>query len=56
MTVEEGARMIISAGLVVPDELPMEDQEREKLIPLPGEVPADETDPAPDQEPARADP
>lgn len=56
MSVEEGARMIISAGLVVPDEMPMEDQEREKLIPLPGEVPADETDPAPDPEPARADP
>lgn len=31
MSTEEGARMIISAGLVVPEELPMDPEEREKL-------------------------
>lgn len=52
MTVEEGARMIISAGLVVPDEMPMEEEERAKLTPPQDEAPADGTDPAPDSEPA----
>jgi len=56
MSVEEGARMIISAGLVVPGELPMEDEQREKLIPgSPDEAPSAEKEPAPDSRPARAD-
>ncbi|MEO0465762.1 MAG: DUF502 domain-containing protein [Pseudomonadota bacterium] len=34
MTVEEGAKMIISAGLVVPDDLPMSDEDKDKLLPV----------------------
>ena len=56
MSVEEGARMIISAGLVVPDDLPMEDDQREKLIPGSADAaPSAEKEPAPDSGPARAD-
>ncbi|MEO0816698.1 MAG: DUF502 domain-containing protein [Pseudomonadota bacterium] len=48
MSVEEGARMIISAGLVVPDEFPMEDSEREKLTPpAQNEAPLAETGSSP---------
>lgn len=57
MSVEEGARMIISAGLVVPEELPMDDGDREKLIPqAETEDPSAETVPVKDSEPVRADP
>ncbi|MEM9739404.1 MAG: DUF502 domain-containing protein [Pseudomonadota bacterium] len=57
MSVEEGARMIISAGLVVPDELPMDETEREKLTPpAPNEAPSVETEPAQGSAPARVDP
>ena len=51
MSVEEGARMIISAGLVVPDEMPMEEEERAKLTTPQDEESEAETDPAPDPEP-----
>lgn len=33
MSVEEGAKMIISAGLVAPDDLPMSDEDRARLNP-----------------------
>ncbi|MEL6752873.1 MAG: DUF502 domain-containing protein [Pseudomonadota bacterium] len=58
MSVEEGARMIISAGLVVPEQMPMEESEREKLTPpeASSEVPSAETASGPSSEPARADP
>lgn len=49
MSIEEGAKMIISAGLVVPDELPMSDEDRAKLNqPEPNPKLAVETTPVPD--------
>lgn len=38
MSIEEGAKMIISGGLVVPDELPMEEEDRARLT-APREAP-----------------
>jgi len=50
MSVEDGAKMIISAGLVVPDELPMSEEDRARLNPPEPNrpTPAAETVPAQD--------